>query len=114
MSAAVTRERPAPATRGPEQETAPQDRTRGDSLPAQLPSRVILLDLVMPVMNGWEFRREQRRDPALAAIPVVICSSTDNIRAEANLIGADGFLEKPVEPDELAAALRPFVDGRLA
>ena len=35
---------------------------------------VILLDLRMPIMDGWAFRREQRRDPAFARIPVVVLS----------------------------------------
>src|SRR5262245_30315780 len=37
----------------------------------------ILLDLEMPEMTGWEFRREQLSDPLLAAIPVVVASSAD-------------------------------------
>ena len=37
--------------------------------------RVILLDLMMPVMDGWQFREEQLRDPALASIPVVALSA---------------------------------------
>ena len=36
---------------------------------------LILLDLMMPVLDGWQFRREQLRDPGLAGVPVVICSS---------------------------------------
>jgi CheY-like chemotaxis protein len=38
---------------------------------------VILLDLRMPVMDGWTFRREQRLDPGIAGIPVVVLSGTD-------------------------------------
>jgi CheY-like chemotaxis protein len=67
----------------------------------QLPA-VILLDLMMPVMNGWEFRKEQRRDPALASVPVVICSGAGDVRAEADLIAAVGCLQKPVGPEQLA------------
>src|SRR5256885_9577764 len=36
---------------------------------------VILLDLMLPIMNGWEFRVEQRRDPPLALLPVVAMSA---------------------------------------
>ena len=38
---------------------------------------VILLDLRMPVMDGWEFRREQREDPVLAGIPIVVLSGVE-------------------------------------
>src|SRR6476646_6367807 len=39
---------------------------------AGLHPAVILLDLMMPVMDGWDFRSEQQRDPAFAGVPVVI------------------------------------------
>jgi len=39
---------------------------------------VILLDLIMPVMNGWEFRDVQLRDPGLASVPVVIVSAFED------------------------------------
>ncbi len=43
--------------------------------------KLILLDLMMPVMDGWEFRREQRRDPTIAGVPVVVLSALDKARA---------------------------------
>ncbi len=49
-------------------------RLRQDRL---MPS-LILLDLMMPVMNGWQFRAQQLEDPALAGIPVVVMSATDD------------------------------------
>ncbi len=57
---------------------------------------VILLDLEMPGMTGWEFRREQLRDPVLARVPVAVASGTDP-----GAIEADAFLPKPYEIDEL-------------
>jgi CheY-like chemotaxis protein len=39
------------------------------------PPEVILLDLMMPVMDGWTFRAEQLRDPSIAHIPVIIVSA---------------------------------------
>jgi DNA-binding response OmpR family regulator len=56
---------------------------------------LILLDLLMPEMDGWAFRAHQRRDPELATIPVVIMSAVDNIRREASALGAE-YLVKPV------------------
>src|SRR4051794_8391277 len=59
--------------------------------------RLILLDLMMPVMDGWEFRRHQREDPKLAAVPVVVLSALDASRAVA--IDGAAFLKKPLDFD---------------
>ena len=68
---------------------------------------VILLDLAMPVMDGFEFRRAQRADPALADIPVIIFSGQHDVaRAATELCPLQSF-RKPVDPDRLVAvALR--------
>jgi CheY-like chemotaxis protein len=60
------------------------------------PPCVILLDLMMPVMTGWEFRKEQQQDPALAAIPVVVLSAVQNIKTEATALGAAAHISKPI------------------
>src|SRR5882724_6348202 len=44
---------------------------------------LILLDLGMPVMSGWEFRAEQQRDPALATIPVIVMSALPGLDQKA-------------------------------
>ena len=62
---------------------------------------LILLDLMMPVMDGWQFRVEQQRDPHLAPIPVVILSAVYNARERASLLGAVDYMQKPVEFDKL-------------
>jgi signal transduction histidine kinase len=62
---------------------------------------VILLDLMMPNLNGWEFRVEQRRDPEWAAIPVIVLSADQS--AQASAIDADGYLRKPIDPSALLA-----------
>ncbi len=64
---------------------------------------VILLDLEMPGMTGWEFRREQLRDPVLARVPVVVGSG-----AEPRGIEADAFLAKPYDRDELCRVVARF------
>ena len=61
---------------------------------------LILLDLMMPVMNGWQFRAEQLRDPALAGIPVVIMSASDG-----GDVPAEGHVGKPFEIDALLDAV---------
>jgi CheY-like chemotaxis protein len=69
---------------------------------------LILLDLMMPVMNGWEFRKEQKRDPAFASIPVVVCSAAGNIEKEVALLGAAGCLQKPIDTGKLLATVQSF------
>ena len=58
---------------------------------------LILLDLMMPIMNGFQFREEQRKDPELSAIPVVVITADVNARAKAESLGAAGFVQKPVK-----------------
>lgn len=69
---------------------------------------VILLDLMMPGMNGWEFRSAQLVDPALADIPVVVLSGDRTVAAEAGDMKAAGFLTKPVELSMLLDTVRRF------
>lgn len=66
---------------------------------------IILLDLMMPVMNGWQFRVEQLGDPALADIPVVVISADGNISAKSEAIKPVGYLKKPIQLDALLAAV---------
>jgi CheY-like chemotaxis protein len=67
---------------------------------------VILLDLMMPVMDGWEFRRRQQADPALAAVPVIVLSALDQSRA--GDVRADAVLNKPLDFDRLLALVRSY------
>ena len=65
---------------------------------------VILLDLMMPVMDGWEFRRQQQADPELAPLPVIVLSALDASRAGA--VDAAGFMKKPLDFDRLLELVR--------
>jgi CheY-like chemotaxis protein len=62
---------------------------------------VILLDIMLPVLDGWKFRREQRRDPDLAGVPVVVVSALD----AADCPDA-AHVRKPFAPQELLEAIR--------
>jgi CheY-like chemotaxis protein len=68
--------------------------------------KLILLDLMMPVMDGWEFRREQQRDPAIASVPVVVLSALDHGRATD--VSANEFLKKPLDFDRLLDLVRGY------
>jgi CheY-like chemotaxis protein len=70
---------------------------------------VILLDLEMPGMNGWEFRREQLSDPLLARIPVVVASGSNP-----GAIDADALLPKPYGTAELSEVLARLSFGAAA
>jgi CheY-like chemotaxis protein len=74
------------------------------------PPDVILLDLMMPVMDGLRFREAQRRDRALADIPVVVISAVAEENAAA-LGDVAGLLPKPFGIDALLEALAHAADG---
>lgn len=63
------------------------------------PVELVLLDLMLPGLDGWEFRSRQRADPAIASIPVVAMSADDSGKATA--IDADHFLRKPFSLEDL-------------
>jgi CheY-like chemotaxis protein len=66
-----------------------------------VPASVILLDLIMPVMDGWAFRREQLRDPRLAHIPVIVLSALHHGWVE----GVPPTLPKPINVKQLLTEL---------
>ncbi len=55
----------------------------------------ILLDLMMPVMDGYAFRAQQKRDPALASIPILLMTAGGDIDEKARALEAQGYLKKP-------------------
>jgi CheY-like chemotaxis protein len=65
---------------------------------------IILLDLMMPVMDGWEFRRHQQEDPSISGIPVVVLSALDPSRA--GDLRPQAFLKKPLDFDRLLDIVR--------
>ncbi|MFN2387446.1 MAG: response regulator [Thermoanaerobaculia bacterium] len=72
------------------------DYLKGNSAPC-----VVLLDLMMPVMNGWEFRDAQLQDPELSEIPVVVLSADARTSSKAQALGVEQYLRKPVQLDQL-------------
>ena len=71
---------------------------RGDGIPM-----LVLLDLMMPEMNGWQFREEQLRDAALARIPVVVMTASRSLAEHP--VDADEILYKPVGLDQLLSVV---------
>ena len=68
--------------------------------PAGEPVHVVLLDAEMRPMDGWATTAEIRRDPALAALPVLMVTASVQAhhRARARQVGVDAFIPKPFEP----------------
>jgi CheY-like chemotaxis protein len=66
---------------------------------------LILLDMVMPVKNGRQFREEQLADPSLRHIPVVILSGLKRDEGEVVRLSVDAWIEKPLRLDALEDAL---------
>jgi CheY-like chemotaxis protein len=64
---------------------------------------LIILDLMMPVMNGWQFRNAQRADPELRDIPVIAISADNSEQAAA--VHADQYLRKPFRAEELLVSI---------
>lgn len=80
-------------------ESAANGRQALERLTAGGETCVIVLDLMMPVMDGWQFRQEQVRRADLAKIPVIVVSAAGRERIER--IDADEVLAKPVDLDHL-------------
>jgi two-component system cell cycle sensor histidine kinase/response regulator CckA len=64
---------------------------------------LIVLDLMLPVMNGWHFRIEQRKRPKLRDVPVI--ALTANVSSYAKAVDADAYITKPVNFNELEALI---------
>jgi CheY-like chemotaxis protein len=78
------------------------DELRGPSRPW-----LILLDLMMPIMDGFEFRVRQLQDPELAGLPVIVFSAGGDLDRKVASLGAATWLTKPVE----ATVLLDVIDG---
>jgi CheY-like chemotaxis protein len=95
------------STQGYEVVEARHGREALTSLVQHVPD-VVILDLEMPVMNGWQFRAEQQglADERLTSIPVVVVTAADDSAAHAAALHAAALVTKPFEPDRLLSAVR--------
>lgn len=71
---------------------------------------LIVLDLRMPVMDGWEFRARQKNDPRLKSIPIVACSADASPQAVA--ISADAYLKKPFDSAVLVSTVARVLNAQ--
>src|SRR6185503_8169000 len=70
---------------------------------------LIVLDLRMPIMDGWQFRAAQKADPVLATVPVLAISADGSAKAAA--IDAVAYLRKPLSTSTLLDAIRRILGG---
>ena len=70
---------------------------------------LILIDVNMPYMNGYEFTSALKKDPATRDIPVVFITADEDVAQRSRQLGAVAYLAKPVRADRLLEAVRQFV-----
>jgi DNA-binding response OmpR family regulator len=75
------------------------------------PHSLVVLDLMMPGMDGFEFRRRQQEHARLAKTPVLVVSARHNAAEIARTLKADGFLAKPFTPEDLVGAVHAILAG---
>ena len=74
--------------------------------------KLILLDLMMPVMDGWEFRHAIEGDPRLADIPVIVISADHGLEQKIDAMHVEGYLAKPFELERLLETVERYTEAR--
>lgn len=74
-----------------------------------MPPDLLLLDVMMPDMTGYEVAQRIRQSERLASIPIVLITAYDEIKSsQGKLVGADDFIRKPIDFDELLSRVRSY------
>jgi two-component system, sensor histidine kinase len=94
--------------------TAPDGRTGVDIARAERPD-VVLMDLSLPILSGWEATREIKNDPAISTIPVVAVTAhaMHGDRERALAAGCDGFIAKPIDEESFEELVRSYARPRI-
>lgn len=71
---------------------------------------LIVTDVLMPVMDGYEFYKEAKKDPVVKNIPVIIVTARGAMRSAFEVVGADCFFEKPVDPPQLVSTINTLLE----
>jgi DNA-binding response OmpR family regulator len=85
-----------------------QDGSQVLDLASGLLPELIILDIRLPNVNGWELLAELKSDAETSAIPVIVCTVSDD-QDRARELGAALYLQKPFSPDELLACVEAFL-----
>ena len=70
---------------------------------------LIVLDVMLPGLSGIEVLEELRNDDGLESIPVVVITAWSHAELDAQVAGADRFVSKPFDPDELSTAVEELL-----
>lgn len=91
---------------------APNGQEALDALRAE-PADIVLLDINMPVMDGFQFVEEKVKDPALAGVKVALVTTEGNQKRLSRMteMGVEHYLRKPFEPEELRALVEDLFGG---
>ena len=73
---------------------------------------VVLLDLMMPGMNGWQVYAQIKADGDLKSIPIIVLTATHAKELDARLVRSDSYVAKPFTADEILAAVGRVLGGR--
>lgn len=74
-----------------------------------MPPDLLLLDVMMPDMTGYEVAQRIRQSERLASIPIVLITAYDEIKSsQGKLVGANDFIRKPIDFDELLSRVRSY------
>ncbi len=92
------------------------DGGAGLALARELTPDLVLLDLALPVRDGWEVLETLRAEPATAQVPIVIVTAhgDSNSASRARSLGANGFISKPFRPAELRRVISHLLDDQAA
>ena len=90
--------------------TVATDGLQGVECAGAMQPDLILMDVSLPTIDGWEATRRLKADPATAHIPIIALSAASEAREDARACGCDGFLAKPCQPDLLWWEIRALLD----
>jgi len=85
------------------------DGPRALALARELQPDLIVLDVMLPGMSGIEVLEELRGDPELSSIPVIVVTAWSHAEMSARVSGADRFVPKPFDPEELESAVEELL-----
>ena len=71
---------------------------------------VIVLDLMMPKVSGWDILKQLQSDPELREVPVIVVTALD--KDDAHVVGADVVMQKPIEPGALISEVQRLATGK--
>lgn len=92
-------------------QTAVQGEEALEFLRGDVAVDLILLDMLLPVVDGWRLLEEIQKDPRLATVPVIIATGTVLSREWALSHGCAGFLRKPFDAEDVLTEVRRCTKG---